>query len=552
MRIFQYSVILMLSILLFTCANPRYPSGGPQDIIPPKIVESYPLTNTVNFEENFISFTFSEYVDKNSFREAVFFSPAIDGEIEYDWSGTTVEIIFHDGLKENTTYSVSVGTDVKDVNNNNKMLNAGILSFSTGDKIDKGIISGKVYGNNYSGSMIFAYKNFPDTLNPSNQKPDYVSQVSEDGKFLLLGLSEGNYRVLAVKDDFKDLLYQTEEDMYGCLTKDLSLEVNDSSNTNLKFLMTREDTSKPHISSVTMVDKYHLIAEFSENIDSSKIDVEQFAIIDTSNNRSFSPKYFHKGKNASEYTFIIQDTLTENEEYSFRTGDFYDKANNKSGNEIVTFIASSRVDTNKVKLKKVITAISSGEIDNLDPFVVLEFDDALVNDSFHSIIKIEKAGKLLNNINFQKIDDSRIRLNILERIRLKDKFTVIVESGELYDIAGNVCDSIKNIELQVIDGLDFSGASGVVNSGRGNLKIVLQEAEYKNSYQTNIEHDKTFNFTRIKPGKYLLWIYEDSDSNSNYNYGSVFPFAPSENFTFYPDTIDLKARWPVGDIQINF
>lgn len=549
--IYRYCIVLLITVAIFSCANPRAPGGGEVDKIPPEVIETYPENETVNFTENFIAFTFSEYVEKSSFRDAIFFSPSVDGEIEYDWSGRNVEVIFHDGLRENTTYSVSVGTDVKDVNNSNKMANAEILTFSTGDKIDKGRIEGWVHGNNYSGSMIFAYKNFPDTLNPSNTKPDYVSQVSENGYFRLSGLAEGEYRVFAIKDDFKDLLYQTEEDMYGCAFKDLLLTENDSLQMDLRFMITREDTSRPSISEITMIDQNHIIAEFTENLDSSKIDVSQFTVIDTLDNIKINPKYFYKGKTASEFTFVVTDSLEEEKEYIFKAGEVTDRAGNIAKDELLTFIATQKEDTAKVKLVSKHTSIKDGEIDDKNPIVTFKFNDAVLIENISEVFKVKKRNRLENEVQFEKIDDATIRMKFTRKLRLKEKFEIEIDTDKITDAAGNKCDSIKTFELKVIDGLSFSGASGNVISKKKNLMSVLRNTSSNSEYKTNVVKNK-FSFERVLPGKYLLWIFEDADSNKLYDYGSVFPFRNSEEFIYYRDTLELKARWPVGDIEINF
>ena len=120
-------------------------------------------------------------MDKRTLRDAIFISPYIEGNIELDWSGTSVQIIFPGKLKENTTYVVTIGTDVVDYNNQNRMAEAYTLTFSTGETIDRRVITGKVYDAKPEGVLIFAYRTFEDTINPSHTKPDYLSQTGTDG-----------------------------------------------------------------------------------------------------------------------------------------------------------------------------------------------------------------------------------------------------------------------------------------------------------------------------------------------------------------------------------
>ena len=197
-------IFALLILFLVKCANQMAPTGGDPDLTPPTVLEIYPMAGTTNFTDNYLEITFSEYVDRRSFKESIFISPDIDGPIEYDWSGTSVEISFEDTLKENTTYTITVGTDVADVNNRNKMSEAFNFAFSTGPEIDEGRISGKVYDAKPDGAIICAYKIDTEEYNPVDKKPTYRSQVGDNGKYKFLGLAPGQYRIIALRDEFRD------------------------------------------------------------------------------------------------------------------------------------------------------------------------------------------------------------------------------------------------------------------------------------------------------------------------------------------------------------
>ena len=270
-----------LALGLLRCANQLPPSGGVVDKIPPEIINTHPADKTVNFNDDHVSFTFSEYVDKRSAKDAIFISPAIPGEKEYDWSGTTLEITFEkDSLMPNTTYSFIVGTDVKDINHGNKMAEAFTLTFSTGNKIDHGLIAGKVYDAKPQGTMIFAYRRSLGKANPLKYKPNYISQVGEDGKYKLVGLANDSYEIFAVKDKFMDLLYNVEEDAYGIPFKETLLNEKDSVINNVNFFLTREDTTAPNVLEATMTDKSHIYLQLTEPIDSSKLTANNFFFFD--------------------------------------------------------------------------------------------------------------------------------------------------------------------------------------------------------------------------------------------------------------------------------
>ena len=82
---------------------------------------------------------------------------------------------------------------------------------------------------------------------------------------------------------------------------------------------------------------------------------------------------------------------------------------------------------------------------------------------------------------------------------------------------------------------------------------MLRTAEKKTeiiTYKSKVEN-KNFNLTRVLPGKYLAWAFVDLDSNEVYSYGNAEPFKYSEKFVYYPDTLNLRPRWPVGDMVLD-
>ena len=176
---FRLGITSGLVFIAAGCANQLPPPGGDVDKIPPEVVEMIPQNGTTNYKENYVEFTFSEYVDKRSVQDAFFMSPNQEGKIEFDWSGKSVEVIFEDSLRKNTTFIITIGTEVKDLNNGNNMAGSVNLTFSTGDEIDFCSVEGRIYAKKPLGTMIFAYM-LADTIpDPTVQKPHYLTQTGD-------------------------------------------------------------------------------------------------------------------------------------------------------------------------------------------------------------------------------------------------------------------------------------------------------------------------------------------------------------------------------------
>ena len=176
-NLYKFIVLIGASLILIKCANQLPPPGGPVDKVPPEVLEVYPSNGTINFNDDHFEIFFSEYIEKLSIMDALFISPEVKN-IGYDWSGTSVEITFDDTLKENTTYSVSIGSGIQDLNNKNNLAKAINFAFSTGAKLDVGEIAGRVYDTDPNGVMVFAYMKTDTFANPIVEKPkNFVSNL---------------------------------------------------------------------------------------------------------------------------------------------------------------------------------------------------------------------------------------------------------------------------------------------------------------------------------------------------------------------------------------
>ena len=67
-----------------------------------------------------------------------------------------------------------------------------------------------------------------------------------------------------------------------------------------------------------------------------------------------------------------------------------------------------------------------------------------------------------------------------------------------------------------------------------------------------MEQPGAFVLDRLVEGKYVLSAFRDADSSGTYTYGLPYPFAPSERFVVYPDTVKVRARWDVEGVAIRF
>ncbi len=544
--------IIILSLMFFSgCALQLPPEGGAIDLIPPKILSTFPESGTVNYNKNYFEIEFSEYVDKRSFREALFISPTIEGDMIIDWSGKSVEVSFTQGFKENTTYIITIGTDLIDLNNKNRMANAFNLSFSTGDKIDDKVISGKVYDKQVDGTMIFAYRYKSDTTNYLMKKADYISQCGKDGQFLIQGLPQGTFRIFAVKDQFRDLIFQAEQDLIGIPYLDVVLSEKDSAYSELNFYLSKIDTIPPHILEARMIDEKHILLKFSEDIDLTSLNKESFKVIDTIQQVVSNVNYFFNTlSKLNELIIIPENILLNSSDLFLEVREFRDVYNNLQKTEKVSFIYTDKKDTNALKILK--TEPSDLKIDFLKPSIKIYFDDAFQKEKIDSAFELIDATNNRVTFNLDYINDAAIKISPQQKLKPDSKYQLKINMKLIPDASGNFSDTTIVLNFSTRTEFEFSGLSGKVNTDKKNLVLVLEsESDSEQKEFIKLNDKKSFEFNRILPGKYKLWAFEDLNNNDKYDYGSLFPFEFAERFYYYPEVIEIKARWSVADLIFN-
>jgi hypothetical protein len=485
----------------------------------------------------------------------LFISPAINGKLDFNWTGKSVDINFPERLKKNATYVVTVGTDVEDYNNKNKMRESYTFTFSTGNEIDRRTISGKVYNGKPSGVMIFAYKKGTNDINPLKDKPDYISQAGNDGAYKIAGLAEGKYRLFAIRDKYKDLLYQPSQDEYGCLSSDVTLAKSDSSLSGINFMLTERDTIPPRLLSATMTDEHHLLVGFTKGIDSTLIESDNFFLTDsTTNNNIMVGSAFKGTAKPAEIVLTIKNTISLNDDVYLIAKRLKDKYGNVFASDFVRLTISDRADTSKPGILKTIPPNNFINADYIKQKFIFYFTDSFDTTSARAGISLTDTSGNIYPYEINYMDDATFTIVPAKNLDKVKDYMIKLDLNKFKNQAGNSFDSTYIYKFRTISGIDFTGISGKLEKFElsKNPKLILERTESgKKKYEQKISANGKFNFTRIEPGKYNLWCYYDTDDNGEYSYGSVYPFIPAEEFFVYSETFTLKPRWTLTDVNFS-
>lgn len=206
-------VLALLLTAIAGCAKQGYPSGGPKDEQPPKVVGTKPANESRNFDSRQFSIAFDEYIVVKNAENNVLISPPMREKPEFVTKGMRLVVKLNDTLQPDATYLFQFKGAIVDFTEGN-VLPSFEYVFSTGERMDTMMLAGRVLaardGKPWKEAVtVMAYKEERaaenDTIALSHQ-PDYITRSDKDGVFAFHYIPAGSYRLVAVEDKNRDLL----------------------------------------------------------------------------------------------------------------------------------------------------------------------------------------------------------------------------------------------------------------------------------------------------------------------------------------------------------
>ena len=213
-RLYPAALATLAVALACSCARRGVPPGGPVDSDPPRVVSTSPDSGRVRVgTASGICVTFSEPMDKRTVRDAVTIRPTVKvGDM--DWRKNSFCLTPAESLDTATTYAVTLMSGCKD-SHGNAAKEPYAFTFSTGDSVARGVISGVVTAKTLPapGIPVWAFDSVRTPLPDfAKDAPQYVSQAGSKGEFRFLGLPSGTYLLFAFKDKDANRAYDDGSD----------------------------------------------------------------------------------------------------------------------------------------------------------------------------------------------------------------------------------------------------------------------------------------------------------------------------------------------------
>lgn len=207
--------ICCIALAMIGCARMGQPDGGWYDDDPPKVLSATPADQATNVNSKKITILFDEYIKLTDATNKVIVSPPQLEVPDIKATGKKIVVELQDSLMANTTYTIDFSDAISDNNENNPM-GSYTYSFSTGERIDTFEVSGYVLDASnlepIKGIMVGLYNDLADSA--FQTKPMLrVSRTDSRGHFVVKGVAPGTYRAYALQDADGDFRFTQKSEM---------------------------------------------------------------------------------------------------------------------------------------------------------------------------------------------------------------------------------------------------------------------------------------------------------------------------------------------------
>lgn len=523
---YSFFFLLIPLLILSSCAKRGSPDGGPRDEEPPRYVRASPENFSTGFQQDEIRIYFDEYVKLKDAQNQIIISPPMDPRPEITPLGTaskSVRIRINDTLRPNTTYAFNFGRSIVD-NNEENPLNFFRYVFSTGSYIDSLSVSGQISDayliqpGPFISVMLYEVDSVYSDSVVYNQPPMYITNTLDSlTSFQLDNLKEGTYQLVALKDNNNNYRFEPGSEKIAFIEEHISVPTDSV----YELTLFREE-GKFIVSRPSQQARQHLIFGYEGEVEQDSIKIlpitsvpADFSSRITRDQETDTLHYWYKPPIESDSLKF----LVEGPQYK---------------DTLLTRLRTMDSDSLKISFDPSGTVGFEQNVSIFFNIPLTETNDSLISltDSDTIAVPFTSRYEEFNNrmvLEFEKEESQTYTFEALP--------------GAFTDFFGTISDTIQAaFRTQTL--ADF-----------GNLTVNLQNVEeYPIIVQLTTEDGEpraeeyatqgsSFNFQNITPGKYLLRVILDSNSNGSWDSGNYLERQQPEEIIYYPQVLDIRANW---------
>ena len=533
-RFFGNFVVLLLSTFAFislittSCANIGDITGGPQDTLPPRILREVPENFSLHFEAKQIELYFDEYLKPGGFAQQFIVSPPLKNKPEFKLAGRKLTLIINDTLIEETTYAMSFGNGLADLNEGN-VLKGYKYVFSTGDYIDSLEIKGRVKGiepiSKYDDfiAMLYPIDSLIIDSIPLKELPLYYGKLEDNGSFTIDYLKEDFFRLIVIEDVNGNFKYDPGIDAIGFYADSIPAGVE----LDVPILIfTEAKPSSPQ--TPRMISPYEMAISFTAPFEFAEAELIY------SNNNILAQR-FSKGMD-SLTVFLdqaIEDSLYLIIHQMERSDTLKARAPSRKTWPEWKLVSGTKQSLNPNDTFRIFSSQPIFDVDSTKMFLYsVEGEE---QDTLHFRVTLDESLFFVNILfdrkegvpyDFQLLPGALSSYRELEHDTLEQKFTS--KKKEELGIL------ILEIEMDTVLPVFFE-----LTNAQGNL--ILKDSINQGTYKVKLEN--------MEPAKYQLRAVHDRNRNMQWDTGNYLKALQPEEILRYPEEIQLRANW---DLEIDW
>ncbi len=512
-------------LALSHCGRRASPSGGPKDETPPVLERASPPNGTTRFDAERIRLSFDEYIRLQDVQNQLIISPPLKNQPQITPMGGArkyVEIVLKDTLLENTTYTLNFGQSVVDNNegNPNDFLT---YVFSTGDYIDSLSVAGAV-ADAYNRSpdpfvsvMLYEIDSAYTDSTIYKRPPYYITNTLDSAvTFRLSNLKEGSYRLIALKDEGKNNVFDPAADKIGFVPDTIVLPTDSVYQLRLfreippyrvlppsfeaanKIVFGFAGDTLPRISLLTQLpDSVRTLLTREPGKDSLNLWITPFKA------DSLLFEVRHPERESLVDTFSVKPVTTARDSLRFswlpgQTLNFTD----------TVFLSAT------LPLRALDTSL----------FRMIRTDSTPVALQYH-----------LDTLN------NRVRLDFAKEPN--ENYNMQVLPGALTDFFGETNDTLTT-RWRTGSPADYGNLRlNLQGDTRFPMRIELIDSKNALVRSAYLEQNREVPFPSLPPGEYRIRLIFDTNGNGRWDTGNFLQKLQPEQVIYYPGTIEMRANW---------
>ena len=599
--------LLMLMIVVYSCASMGNPDGGPYDEEPPKFVRSTPKPFAINSKEKKVTIEFDEFIKLEKAAEKVVVSPPQLEQPEIKASGRKVVVGLVDSLKPNTTYTIDFADAIVDNNEGNPLGNYA-FTFSTGTTIDTMEVSGTVLG----ASDLEPVKNIQVGLHSDlsdsafMKKPfDRVSRTDSRGHFSIRGIAPGKYRIYALMDGNQNYLFDSKTEMIAFSDSIIIPAMEDAmrQDTIWKDSLTidtiksvgytrflpddiilrafKEENDRQYLTRSERDKENHFVLTFSARADTLPTlkglnfdERDAFIIEKTDRNDSIcywikDSLIYQMDTLEIQMDYLATDTL---DRLVPQTDTLFlaNKLTRAEREKLEAKAAEEKEKERKKKEKKGETIepeptkfltmnVDAPSAFDLDRNVYLSFDEPVASIDTAAIHMEIKKDSLWEEIPFLFVADSVLprKYEILAEWEPEEEYQLSIDSMAFRGMYGLHTNKVK--QTMKVKKLDEYGTILLNITGADSTAVVeLLDGSGKVLRQQRITPQNTADFYYLNPGtKFYIRLFNDRNGNGVWDTGKYSEHSQPEEVYYFPKVWEMKANfefeenWDINAVPVE-